>query len=199
MGRLGGLRGLGRLGAVMVILLSVTGAVAWAQAGSRPTDPSRKDGPTRRSGAVSSAAPVRSSLGNDPVAAVGVIAEERAKALATTSTARLGSVDVSGSPAWRADAALVRALRGDGLRLVGLGFAVDEARLVRWAEDAAVVRVSLVTSEHRRNGPRGSVIVPEERAGPVDLVLVRISSGAWRLRSIEAVASPGSAGSGSGA
>lgn len=141
---------------------------------------------------------VSSPMAEDPVAAVQRIARDRAATLASGSTAGLGSVDVVGSPAWRTDAATIAALRRAGVRLVGLRFAVISARLVRWEDDAAVVRASVTVSAHRRNGPEGSVDVPEQRAAPVDLVLVEIDSGAWRVRSIGPAQGAAGAGSGPG-
>jgi hypothetical protein len=133
---------------------------------------------------------------SDPVTAVRRLAATRADVLNTGSATGLAAVDLRGSPAWRADAALLSGLSRSGVRVQGLRFRVASARLVRWEDDKAVVRTRIEVSAHRRVAAAvGAEEVPASTSRIVDLVLQPDSEGNWRVRQTLPTAEARSAGS----
>lgn len=124
--------------------------------------------------------------GVDPVAAVPGLGERRAAAFSSGDRAPLDAADVAGSPALQADLEILEQLNGQGAVLSGLGFELRDALLLSLDGDAAVLRVTTVTSAHQVvRTADGAVLhsVPASEPRTVDLALTRTSRG-WLVREV---------------
>jgi eukaryotic-like serine/threonine-protein kinase len=167
-----------------------------APSGTSSTLPS-PDRSAAAGGAVAGAAHTAVTVDprTDPVAAVAALADLRALALAGPDGAALAAADLTGSSALEADARLLAALVGRGVRLDGLAFEVVSAEVVdqpapgAGAPERVVVRASVVTAAHRQvRTSDGSVVarVPASLPRPALLHLVR-SGGGWQVESVRPV------------
>lgn len=162
-----------------------------------PSAPPSPDPSAAGGGAVAGAAHTAVTVDprTDPVAAVTALADLRARALAGADGAALAAADLTGSPALEADARLLAALVGRGVRLDGLAFEVVSAEVVEQpaagagAPERVVVRASVVTAAHRQvRTSDGSVetSVPTSLPRPALLHLVRSGDG-WQVESVRPV------------
>jgi hypothetical protein len=143
----------------------------------------------------------------DPVDAAVLLTRRRADVLADGDPGGLGAVTSPGSPAHRADRALLDRLAADGVTLDGLAAVVEDAALVpalipapptaadgaagddtpasTTGDAAAVVdvRVRSSLSAHTRRTPSGDVPVPPQPAREVVLRLTWTDAG-WRVTDV---------------
>ena len=91
-------------------------------------------------------------------------------------------MDAPGSAALATDTAFIRRLRQAGLTLNGLRFDVADAQVVEVADDTALVRATVTTSDYLEVTADGSVVrrVPRGTPRSVRLTLLRTAAG-WRI------------------
>jgi hypothetical protein len=135
---------------------------------------------------TSSPAPVDHRLvGDDPLAALEVLATLRAEGFAAADPAPLRAASVEGSPALAADLATLAELERQRVRLDGLAFGLDDARVESRDGGAVTVRVSVVTGAHRVAAPDGTAVeqVPASAPAVVRLVLRQVA-GRWQVAEV---------------
>ncbi|MFB9377757.1 protein kinase [Kineococcus gynurae] len=120
--------------------------------------------------------------GSDLTAVVRELAIRRAAVLEAVDETGLSGVDVGGSPALLADAALVAEVRDSGRRYRGLGFDVADVEVETAGPDRAVVLARVATAAHEVVGPEGITTVAATPPTPSRLTLVRVE-GEWRISS----------------
>jgi len=128
-----------------------------------------------------------SAPSRDPVGLMQALAEERARVMVGGDPARLRSLDLQGSSAWRADAALLQRAAAAGQRYERVLLAVRSARALRARADAATlaavvetVGYTVVTGDGRR-----SMSVREP--GQELLFELRWTSGAWLIEAVRSL------------
>jgi hypothetical protein len=109
--------------------------------------------------------------------------ESRDSALNRGRAQALAGLSAPGSPAARADAAVVDALASGATDITSLETRISRMRVLEVAETAARVRVVSRQSAHVRTGAGGQVHVPEQPERCADLGLERID-GSWRLSDV---------------
>ena len=126
----------------------------------------------------------------DPVRAVQALSDIRARAVGSADRALLEAVNVPGSEAAAADAALLDGLEAAGQRLEGFTARVATASLDPGAghggaAGTAVVRVRLVTSGYTVTGPAGERVGerPAGRDQELRVALERVD-GRWRVAKV---------------
>ena len=165
----------GRLAAVALLLLTV-GLAGTAWAASRDGDPAPAARATARS---DPAAPDRS-----PAQLMQALADLRAAVLTSGDPAMLEQLDVPASPAWQADARLLREMSDRGERYEVLRFTVRSARLATAQGERATLRARVDTEAYRVTGPGSTRTArPAEQGGEL-LVRLRWSPGGWLVESI---------------
>ncbi|MGQ7296339.1 protein kinase [Quadrisphaera sp. KR29] len=129
--------------------------------------------------AIGAARPVDARLtSEDPAVAVPALAELRLRAVAEQDASLLDRVDVAGSAAARADAALVAAL--GGRRVEGAAARVVSASVEEREGHRAWVRVVSAVSAHRVVAGGSVVEVPD--SGPVtSRLLLQREDGTWKV------------------
>ncbi len=121
----------------------------------------------------------------DPAQAARVLTARRAAALVGGEPSALLAVEVEGSPAHRADLALLAGLAADGNRLVGVQLEIGDVRVLDSSDTRSEVAVTSRVSPHQRIGQDGTVTTVGAATGPpVVLVLARTPDG-WRVAAVE--------------
>jgi hypothetical protein len=179
--------------AVAGVAVAVTyGAVTTVEAGPAAA-------PAPDPGAGSAAGPASATTTAAPTGleaeltrALMAIGRSRAAAFRRASERYLAGADVTGSPAYLADLALVQRLRSQGYRLQGVRYQVSGLRVLNRRGQLVDVRATVTTSEHRQVRVSTGVGVPVPQDGPRPIVLTvapvdlnRAGPGRWRVRSIE--------------
>ena len=180
------------LAGVLALAGLVSGGALAIRAAVEP-EPAREvvaaeEAPAPAPGAAPAAAPVPAGSpaadalrGDDPAAAVAVLASLRARAYAEADPGVLAAVDVAGSPAAAGDAAHLQPLAVAGTRLEGLELQVLSAAVVGGTADAPHVRTTVVTSAHRQVRD-GDVVAEVPASEPVTSVLVLArEDGRWQV------------------
>ena len=155
----------GLLGAVVLV---AGGAVAERGGPGAPADHPVQTRSTRQSpsgptstGSAPVLRPAHGSRGAplspDPVALMRELSRERARVMSSADPAQLPALDVPGSPAWKADAALLEQVRSTGQRFVGVAFTVRTARVLRTSAAAASVAAVVDTAPYTVEGPGDTV------------------------------------------
>ncbi|PVU83884.1 hypothetical protein DDP54_13780 [Cellulomonas sp. WB94] len=128
----------------------------------------------------------------DPVDAARRLTQVRAEVISAGDVGALTSVEVPGSRAQLADAAILTDLAARGLRIEGLAVEVTAAELVSAVENRAEIAVTSTTSGYRLLRPDGTTesTVPAGRLRTVVLVLVPTSDG-LRVTDVQDPAGPG--------
>ncbi|MFP5345417.1 MAG: serine/threonine-protein kinase [Actinomycetes bacterium] len=124
--------------------------------------------------------------GEDPLTAVPALAQLRAAAFATGDDKPLALADAPGSASLESDRNVLRGLANEGIVLEGLSFEVQHTELVSRSPESAVVRVEVVTREHKRvQRSDGEVVEVRPRGEPVssELTLVRVD-GRWSVSTV---------------
>ena len=185
---LGGLALAGVLVAgVLVAGVLVVGPAMW--------DDGAHDAPTSSVSAVAETSATSSGVPADladllqaattqnPADAVPALAAMRALGFATGAAEPLEQANVPGSASLRADERLLSTLEERGIRLQGLTFTVRSADVVSSAGDGAVVRVGVVTGEHRRVRADDGALVSAEPASAVRVCVLTLQrvDGRWRV------------------
>lgn len=123
----------------------------------------------------------------DPAGLMQALAEERARVMVVGDPARLGSLDLPGSSAWRADAALLQRAAAVGQRYESVLLSVRSARALRARADAArlaavveTVGYTVVTGDGRRSRPA-------REPGQELLFELRWASGAWLIEAVRSL------------
>ncbi|MBB2901587.1 hypothetical protein FHR75_002402 [Kineococcus radiotolerans] len=122
--------------------------------------------------------------GVDPVAVVTELAARRARALSAGDRALLDLVDVPGSPAAAADAAVLTELAAAGTVLAGLGFEVVDVRPGVAGADRWVLDADVVTTAHEvvaGDGTSSAVAAGAPRTSRLTLERV---AGEWRISAV---------------
>jgi hypothetical protein len=172
--------------AVAVGAVAVCGVLAFALAQRSADDPAvalTPSGGSTAVGTVTAGAPVTEvattpadTTPADPVVAAQHLTELRAAVTSAGDTAALTSVEVPGSRAYTADAALMDDLAARGLRVDGLAVSVTDTRVVSTATDQARVAVTSGTSGYCRVRDDGSLDAAVPAGGQRTVVL---SSSSW--------------------
>lgn len=191
----------GRLAAVALLLLTVgLAGTGWAAgrdareaagAGtSRPSVPAG-GGAGPRSAAPDPAPAARAAARSDPAAPdrspaqlMQALADLRAAVLTSGDPAMLGQLDAPASPAWQADARLLREMSGRGERYEGLRFTVRSARLATAQGERATLRARVDTEAYRVTGPGSARAARPAEPGGELLVRLRWSPGGWLVESV---------------
>ena len=128
-----------------------------------------------------------SAPSRDPVRLMQALADERARVMVAGDPARLRRLDLLGSSAWRADAALLQRAAAAGQRYERVALSVRSARPVRARADAATlaavvetVGYTVVTRDGRRSAPA------REPAQEL-LFELRWASGAWLIEAVRSL------------
>jgi len=192
---------LGVAAAILVIAISVS---ALALAGVRPDGPSHRPGTIAGAGSApgprSAADPV-AAPSPGPQASIGLAAElsrallaigqARAVAFARASVAALDEADQRGSPAYRADRALVQRLKARGYRLLGVSYRVERVQVLARHGQVLEVRAVVTTSGHRQVAVASKVGIPVPPDGPRPVVFSVVAAdqkhtgpARWRVRSV---------------
>jgi hypothetical protein len=138
------------------------------------------------------------SAAADPVVAARRLTELRAAAIAAGDAGALASVEVIGSRAYTADAAILADLAARGLRIDGLSVEVTGIELVSAADAQARVAVTSATSGYRQLRPDGTIESTVPAGGPRTVVLVLdLTSGGLRVTDV--LDPPDETGAGAGA
>jgi hypothetical protein len=173
-----------------LLLIGATGM--WASGGLRL--PGTGDSAIRQAPAGSQrrqpSAGVETALEGEMTVALERIARARAAAFSSLSPAALRVADDDGSPAERADLALIGRLREGGHRLDRIRYQVSQVRVLGRTADTVRLWAVVTTSTHRRMTRGTSVVVPQEGPRGVVLTVVPAPEGSgpsgWRVRSVEA-------------
>jgi eukaryotic-like serine/threonine-protein kinase len=191
----------GRIAAV-ALLLFVVGLAGTAWTAGRDgreeagTGDPRPSGPVsesvgRRPAAADLAPAAGVALRSDPAAPtrrpvqlMQALADLRAAVLTSGDPARLGQLDAPGSPAWQADAELLRELSGRGERYEGLRFTVRWARPASAGRERATLRARVDTEPYRVTGPGTTGTARPAEPGEELLVHLRWSPGGWLVESV---------------
>jgi hypothetical protein len=175
----------GRLAAVALLLVSVgLAGTAWAagrDGGEEAGREGRQATAARAAARSDPAAPDRS-----PTELMQALADLRAAVLTSGEQAMLGQLDAPASPAWEADARLLREMSGRGERYEGLRFTVRSARLATAQGERATLRARVDTEAYRVTGPGGTRTARPAEPGGELLVRLRWSPGGWLVESIAA-------------
>jgi len=189
-------RGLAAGGVVVAaVSAGVVGWSSWPRPGTA-AQPALSAQPAARSvpaAVVAGRRPAAVAGGPDFRVVVERLAQARAAAL-TGAEGGLASVDEPGSPAWAADAGLLKALARHRLRLERLRFEVGAVRVVARSRErgreVVTVRCTVAVPAHLRvPTARGSIVagqqerVPAQSARQVRLVLVG-SAERWLVRAV---------------
>jgi hypothetical protein len=138
------------------------------------------------------------SASADPVVAARRLTELRAAVIAAGDAGALASVEVIGSRAYTADAAILADLAARGLRIDGLSVEVTSIELVSAADAQARVAVTSATSGYRQLRPDGTTESTVPAGGPRTVVLVLdLTSGGLRVTDV--LDPPGGTGADAGA
>ena len=138
------------------------------------------------------------SASADPVVAARRLTELRAEVIAAGDAGALASVEVIGSRAYTADAAILADLAARGLRIDGLSVEVTGIELVSAADAQARVAVTSATSGYRQLRPDGTTESTVPAGGPRTVVLVLdLTSGGLRVTDV--LDAPGGTGADAGA
>lgn len=128
-----------------------------------------------------------SAPSRDPVGLMQALAEERARVMVVGDPARLRSLDLQGSSAWKADAALLERAAAAGQRYERVLLSVRSARALRARADAATlaavvdtVGYTVVTGDGRRS-------TPAREPGQELLFELRWASGAWLIEAVRSL------------
>lgn len=141
-------------------------------------------------------APAAATEGADPVAAARRLTERRAAVISAGDVAALTSVEVLGSRAHAADAAILADLAARGLRIDGLSVEVAGVELVSAADTQVRVAVTSVTSGYRQLRADGTTETAVPAGGQRTVVLVlELTSDGFRVTD---VLDPAGTGAGSG-
>jgi hypothetical protein len=115
------------------------------------------------------------------------LAEERARVMVVGDPGRLRSLDLQGSSAWRADAALLERAAAAGQRYERVLLSVRSARTLRARADAATlaavvdtVGYTVITGDGRHSAPAGE-------PGQELLFELRWASGAWLIEAVRSL------------
>lgn len=122
----------------------------------------------------------------DPVALMGELSRERARVMNSADPAQLRALDLRGSPAWKADAALLEQVRSTGQRFVGVAFSVRTARVLRTSASAASVVAVVDTAAYTVEGPGETVTERPAVRGEEMRFDLRWSGGVWLVERISA-------------
>ena len=184
----------GLLGAVVLV---AGGAVAERGGPGAPADHpvqtrstrQSPSGPTSTGSAPDAPAGARqqgSAPSADPVALMRELSRERARVMSSADPAQLPALDVPGSPAWKADAALLEQVRSTGQRFVGVAFTVRTARVLRTSAAAASVAAVVDTAPYTVEGP-GDTVTQRPAVRGVEMRFdLRWSGGVWLVERISA-------------
>ena len=128
-----------------------------------------------------------SAPSRDPVGLMQALAEERARVMVVGDPARLRSLDLQGSSAWRADAALLQRVAAAGQRYERVVMSVRSARPLRARADAATLAAVVETVGYTvvtRDGRRST---PAREPGQELLFELRWASGAWLIEAVRSL------------
>jgi hypothetical protein len=111
---------------------------------------------------------------------------ERARVMNSADPDQLRALDVPGSPAWTADAALLEAVRRSGQRFAGVAFTVRTARTLSSGTVTASVAATIDTAAYTVEGPAGSRARRPGEAGEEMRFDLRWSRGVWLVERVSA-------------
>jgi hypothetical protein len=168
---------------------TASGAPAAAPDSGRPAV---SEGADPRIRTVQGSGPPSGDAAASATAALTRIARARARAFGSARTGPLRDADAPGSPAWRSDAALVRRLRAEGFRLVGVGYRITDVRILERSTRRMKVSAAVTTSAHRQVSSGAVAAVPADGPRLLRVVLVRAAGstsgragpGDWKVHDV---------------
>ncbi len=167
------------------------GRVGVAPTRSAPT-PTPTPTPTRAPAPAAPARPaaaaeLHGAAASDPRAVMQALADLRALAMNTASTADLALLDAPGSPAWVADSTALAAMTDSGQRYRRVALRVVSATAVSVGATRATLEVRVDAGPYEAVGPTSTRTHPAASGDVLRFVLVWLG-GRWRIESVAASA-----------
>lgn len=128
-----------------------------------------------------------SAPSRDPVGLMRALAEERARVMVVGDPAGLRSLDLPGSSAWRADAALLQRAAAAGQRYERVLLSVRSARALRARTDAATLAAVVDTAGYTVVTGDGRRSTPAREPGQELVFELRRASGAWLIAAVRSL------------
>jgi hypothetical protein len=173
------------VGGILAFALVQRGSDSSASAPTASSEASSVGTTTAEAPVAGATAAVPANTPPDPVVAARRLTELRAAVISAGEAADLVSVELPGSAAYTADAALMDDLTAHGLRVDGLVVGVTDVQVISAVDTQARVAVTSGTSGYRRLRTDGSTDATVPAGGQRTVVLVlALGADGWRVTDV---------------